>query len=142
MRTHEGLLAQTDKVQSSPTKSDADCLAREYGIKGTPLLSYLSSILFPSSFPYDFMHLIWKNLVKNLVQHWTGEFKGLNDGTESYQLSETVWKAIGQAIAISGSTIPSVYGSHVPNIASDRSYYSAEMWSFWTLYLGPVLLQH
>jgi len=35
-----------------------------------------------------------------------------------------------------------VYGSRVPNIASNRSYYSAEMWSFWTLYLGPVLLQH
>src|ERR1700677_530391 len=108
MRTHKGLLAQADKVQSSLTKSDADCLAREYGIKGTPLLSYLSSILFPSSFPYNFMHLIWENLVKNLVQHWTGGFKGLDDGTESYRLSETVWKAIGQASAISGSTISSV----------------------------------
>ncbi|KAF8955507.1 hypothetical protein BDZ97DRAFT_1663982 [Flammula alnicola] len=88
------------------------------------------------------MHLIWENLVKNLVLHWTGEFKGLDEGTESYQLEDKVWEAIGEATAKSGSTIPSSYGSRIPNISTDKSNVSAEMWSFWTLYLGPVLLRH
>jgi hypothetical protein len=87
------------------------------------------------------MHLIWENLIKNLVLHWTGGFKSLNDGTESYQLPKAIWEAIGEATATAGSTIPSAYGSRVPNIATNSSYCSAEMWSFWTLYLGPVLLR-
>jgi len=87
------------------------------------------------------MHLIWENLVKNLILHWTGDFKGLNSGVESYELPKAIWEAIGESTAASGSTIPSVYGSRVPNIATNRSYCSAEMWSFWTLYLGPVLLR-
>ncbi|KAH7879638.1 uncharacterized protein C8R40DRAFT_1200788 [Lentinula edodes] len=86
------------------------------------------------------MHLIWENLMKNLILHWTGSFKGLNSGSESYEIPDTVWKAIGEATAKSGSTIPSAYGVHVPNIAADGVYMSAEMYSFWTLYLGPVLL--
>jgi hypothetical protein len=99
------------------------------------------SLSFPSSFPYDFMHLIWENLVKNLVLHWRGEFKGFDDGAESYQLPKAIWEAVGEATATSGSTIPSAYGSRVPNVATKGSYCSAEMWSFWTLYLGPVLLR-
>lgn len=73
------------------------------------------------------MHLIWENLLKNLVLHWTGEFKGLDDGVESYELEKSVWKAIGEATAHAGSTIPSAYGAHVPNIATDGVYILAEM---------------
>ncbi|KAK0470469.1 uncharacterized protein EV420DRAFT_1616583 [Desarmillaria tabescens] len=87
------------------------------------------------------MHLIWENLLKNLVLHWTGKFKGLDEGTESYELDKSIWKAIGEATAKAGSTVPSAYGARVPNIAGDGVYISAEMWSFWVLYLGPVLLQ-
>jgi hypothetical protein len=87
------------------------------------------------------MHLFWENLVKNLVLLWTGNFKGLDDGRESYQLSQSIWEAISEATATSGSTIPSAYGAHIPNIARGLAYCTAEMWSFWTLYLGPILLQ-
>ena len=78
---------------------------------------------------------------KNLILLWTGEFKGLDEGSEEYQLSEAIWEAIGDLTAKSGSTIPSAYGSRVPNIATDRSNCNAEMWSFWTLYIGPILLR-
>jgi hypothetical protein len=139
LRNHDTLLAQANEVQTAI--SNADALAKKYGIKGIPLLSYLPSLSFPSSFPYDFMHLIWENLIKNLILHWTGKFKGLDDGAESYQLPNAIWEAIGKSTAASGSTIPSAYGSRVPNIATNSSYCSAEMWSFWTLYLGPVLLR-
>jgi hypothetical protein len=141
MRTHDELLSQADEVQSSLTNTNASDLSKTYGINGISILSYLPSISFPSSFPYDFMHLVWENLIPNLVLLWTGSYKGLDQGTESYELSKAVWEAIGEFTAASGSTIPSAYGSRLLNIAKDKSYYSAEMWSFWALYLGPVLLR-
>jgi Transposase family tnp2 len=140
-RDHDKFLAQANEIQLALTCADAKRLAMKYGIKGISILSYLPSLRFPSSFPYDFMHLIWENLITNLILLWTGEFKGLDSGTESYELPRAIWESIGQATATSGSTIPSAYGTRVPNIAQNRSNCSAEMWSFWTLYLGPVLLQ-
>jgi hypothetical protein len=87
------------------------------------------------------MHLIWENLVKNLVLHWTGKFKGLDECSEDYKFTKPIWEAIREATAASGSTIPSAFGTHVPNTATHKNQYTAEMWSFWTLYLGPVLLR-
>jgi hypothetical protein len=64
----------------------------------------------------------------------------MDEGTGSYHLAPTVWEAVGQATAASGSTIPSAFGARPPNIQTDKMACSAETWSFWTLYLGPVLL--
>lgn len=138
--THDRLLAQGKAVQRASTLAEADRLSKKYGIKGVPALSFIPSLDFPGSFPYDFMHLIWENLIKNLILLWTGEFKGLDEGTESYVLAGSVWESIGAATAASGQSIPSAYGPRVPNIQADRSNISAEMWSIWTLYIGPVLL--
>jgi len=141
LRTHGALIEQARRVQSATTNVELDRLAKRYGIKGVPMLSYLTSLSFPVSFPYDFMHLIWENLVKNLILFWTGEFKGLDEGWGEYVVADAIWEAVGAATHASGTTIPSAYGARVPNIMTDRSYVSAEMWSFWTLYLGPVLLR-
>jgi hypothetical protein len=115
---------------TATTNTESDCLAKQHGIKGVPMLSYLTSLSFPISFPYDFMHLIWENLMKNLILLWTGEFKGLNTGHGEYVIADAIWEAVGAATHASGTTIPSAYGARVPNIATDRSYVSAEMWSF------------
>ena len=141
LRTEAEILQQAQEVRDAPSKAQGGRLSKEYGIKGIPLLSYLKSLLFPQSFPYDFMHLIWENLIPNLILLWTGEYKGLDEGTEEYKLAPKVWEAICAAGATSGSTIPSVFGAHTPNLASNKSACSAEVWSFWTLYLGPVLLR-
>jgi hypothetical protein len=141
MRNHAEMFAQANEVQDAITVTGADDLAKTYGINGISILFYLPSISFPVSFPYDFMHLIWENVIPNLILLWTGNFKALDQGTESYEIPKAVWEAIGEATAASGSTIPSAYGSRVPNIAKDQSQYSAEMWSFWTLYIGPVVLR-
>lgn len=142
LRNHSLFLTQAAEVDTATTNAGANTLAKAYGIKGTPLLSYLNSLSFPGSFPYDFMHLIWENGVKNLILLWTGEFKGLDDGQESYELLKAIWEAIGEGTAASGSTIPSAYGSRVPNIATSKVGCTADMWSFWTLYIGPVLLRN
>lgn len=141
LRHHRGLLSQAYEVQSAAVTAESNRLAKKYGIKGIPLLSHLKSLSFPVSFPYDFMHLIWENLVKNLILHWTGQFKGLDSGRENYTISKAIWDAIGTDTSTSGSFIPSSYGSRCPDIAAKGSQYSAEMYSFWTLYIGPVLLK-
>ncbi|KAH9850528.1 hypothetical protein C2E23DRAFT_735077 [Lenzites betulinus] len=87
------------------------------------------------------MHLIWENVVKNLMQLWTGEYKSLDTGTEDYELEKTVWEAIGEASASSGDTIPYIFGPRPPNVASDRVSWTADTRSFWTQYIAPVLLE-
>ena len=91
LRTHNELLEQARKVQSATTNAESDRLAKRYGIKGVPMLTYLTSLSFPISFPYDFMHLIWENLMKNLVLLWTGGFKGLNEGNGEYVVVDAIW---------------------------------------------------
>jgi len=141
LRTEEVMLCQAIEVRDASSKVEKGQLSKIYGIKGVSILSYLKSLSFPLSFPYDFMHLIWENLIPNLILFWTGEFKGLDEGVGEYQLLPNVWKAIGTVTAAAGSTIPSVFGVWPPDPATRRSSYSAEAWSFWTLYLGPVLLR-
>ncbi|KZT63404.1 hypothetical protein DAEQUDRAFT_719469 [Daedalea quercina L-15889] len=140
-RRHDRFLAQAHEVQMANTETESERLAKLYGIKGVPLLSCLSSLTFPDSFPYDFMHLVWENVLKNLVSLWTGEYKGLDSGTEDYVLDPDVWKAIGEATASAGSTIPSVYGPRPPNVQADRTACTADSWSFWALYIAPVVLR-
>ena len=77
-----------------------------------------------------------------MVLHWTGEFKGLDEGNQAYELDQTIWEAIGEGTAASGSTIPSAYGARIPNVAQDKLGCTMDMWSFWTLYLGPILLRN
>lgn len=140
LRTHDEFLEQAREVQFAPSQAASDRLSKSYGIKGIPILSYLPSLSFPLSFPYDFMHLIWENLIPNLIKLWTGTYKGLDEGVEEYHLSKTVWDAIGAATAKTGSTVPYVFGARPPNIAKVGSC-SAEVRSFWTQYIGPVLLR-
>jgi hypothetical protein len=142
LRTHDQFLAQARLVQFAPTSAEEQRRAKACGIKGIPLLSHLPSLFFPSSFPYDFMHLIYENLLPNLVLLWTGKFKGLDEGQETYELGPGVWEAIGEATKVSGSTIPTAYATARPqNVAEDASACTADSWSFWALYLGPVLLK-
>jgi hypothetical protein len=141
MRTHSETLAQAREVQLAPTQKESDHLAKKYGIKAVPVLSYVPSLAIPSSFPYDFMHLIWENLIPNLISLWTGDFKGLDQGCELYQLPKAVWQAIGESTAACGSSVPSAFCMRPPNIAHNDYSCTADFWSFWALYLGPVLLR-
>jgi len=142
LRTHSEFMAQAHEVQNSATDAEERKLSQKYGIKGVPLLSTLSSLSFPTSFPYDFMHMIWENLIPNLVLFWTGQFKDLDHGEDAdYRLMPTVWEAIGEVCGASSRTIPSAFGAPTPNVASEKYQFSAENWSFWTLYLAPSLLK-
>ena len=141
LRSHKELMQEAKEVQNAMSAAASERLASEYGVKGIPLLSALSSLSFPKSFPYDFMHLIWENLIPNLILLWTGNFKNLNHSDESYVITKTVWEAIGEATAATGKTIPAAFGAQLPNIALEKAHLTAEMRSIWTIHLAPTLLR-
>jgi hypothetical protein len=141
IRTHEETMNQAREIEMAPNNATRERLAKEYGIKGIPLLSSLSSISFPSSFPFDFMHLIWENLIPNLIEFWTGGFKDLDHQNEGYFIEPHIWNEIGAATAACKATIPAAFGAPVPDIALKYSPMSAEMYSNWTLFIAPIVLR-
>lgn len=140
-RTHEQFLAQIAELDSAPSTSEAERLSSQYGIKGRPILSHLATISLPQSFPHDFMHLVWENLIPNLLRLWTSTFNSLNTSASNYYLPRSVQDAVAAAAAPSGDTIPAAFSCRVPNFVTSRFSFTAESWSFWGLYLGPVLLR-
>ena len=141
LRSHKELMQEAEEVQNAASTAASERLASEYGVKGIPLLSVISSLSFPKSFPYDFMHLIWENLIPNLILLWTGNFKNLDHSDESYVIAKTVWEAIGEATEAAGKTIPAAFGARLPNIALEKAHLTAEMRSIWTIHLAPTLLR-
>ena len=141
LRTHSDFMKQAKEVQFAASEADSERLAKEYGIKGVSILSALSSISFPSSFPYDFMHLIWENVIKNLMSFWTGNYKDLDEGSEEYQFPTAIWEAIGSAMADSGESLPYIFGPRPPNVATDKISWTADTRSFWAQYIAPVVLR-
>ena len=141
IRSHEEMMNQARDIEMAPNKATYERLAKEYGIKGIPVLGSLSSISFPSSFPFDFMHLIWENLIPNLIEFWTGNFKDLDHEDEDYYIEPRIWDEIGAATAACKATIPAVFGAPVPNIATNQSPMSAEMYANWTLFIAPIVLR-
>jgi len=141
LRTHETFMAEAKEVQSAESNAESDRLATKYGINGVPLLGVLDSLSLPLSTGYEFMHLVFENLLPNLVLFWSGNFKNL-DQDQPFVIDRRVWDAIGMSTAASKSTIPSCYGAAVPNVATDQSSFSAEAWSQWALFIGPVVLNH
>ncbi|KIJ64977.1 hypothetical protein HYDPIDRAFT_89555 [Hydnomerulius pinastri MD-312] len=89
------------------------------------------------------MHLILENAIPNMIDLWTGSFKGLDEGIHHYQLNPSVWEAIGDATAAAGPTLPYAFCSRPRNVAShERSQCTADSWSFWAQYIAPVLLEN
>jgi hypothetical protein len=139
MRSHSEFLSQAVAVDAARAGGKSDDLAKEYGIKGRPVLSYLSTLSFPFSFPYDFMHLLWENVIKLLFQLWSKK-KTFGDNSEDYHVSKADWDEAGRLSKASGATIPYAFGPSPPNIASDTVSWTADTRSFWTCFVGPSVL--
>ncbi|KAB5593712.1 Dynein heavy chain, cytoplasmic [Ceratobasidium theobromae] len=139
MRTHQLFLAHYDELE---TTDDPEQVSKDYGINGRSVLARLKSIDLATSFPYDIMHLLFENLVPNMIRHWIGEFKGLDQGTGRYEIDKRHWAAIGNLTASATKTIPSSFVGTLPNIAQDRQLYKAEAYAFWIQYLAPILLKN
>jgi hypothetical protein len=107
-------------------------------------LSRLSSLDFPGSFPHDFMHVIFENVVPMLIDLWTRsrKFSAFGTGDEDYILDKDLWREIGAACVQSGATIPAVFGCRIPNLAQERPQTTAESTLLFATLLAPVLLRN
>ncbi|KAL0056826.1 hypothetical protein AAF712_016563 [Marasmius tenuissimus] len=141
MRSHAEMRAQAEEIQFADTLTAAKTFSTQYGIKGTSIFHNLSSIIFPYAFPFDFMHLVFENNAKNLIGLWTGTYKDLDEGNGEYQFEAGTWETIGKETLAAGKHIPSAFGAKPPDIADDKTAMTADAYSFWFQYLGPVLLE-
>jgi len=87
------------------------------------------------------MHLIWENLIPNLVLFWSGRYKGMDKG-QPYVLNPDIWQVIGATSAEAMKTMPSLFGAAIPNPAKDCSYFMSLTWSVWSLFIAPTILQN
>jgi hypothetical protein len=140
-RMYDEFIDDPVAVETAPTDAEAKRRSKATGINGLPVLATLSSLSFPDSFGHDLMHLIPENIIKNLLSLWTGDFKGLDEGTGEYQLQSAVIEQVGNACTIAGDTTPAAFGARVPNLATQRHYFTAESYTLFTTLLGPVVLR-
>ncbi|QRW03344.1 Transposase family tnp2 [Ceratobasidium sp. AG-Ba] len=142
-RNHVQFLCDAIHVETAKTTTKANDDGRDIGSNGLTSLAALSSLEFPTSFPHDFMHLMFENVVPNLLSLWTrkGKFHDLGSERDPYHLGKTVWDAVGEACARSGNTIPAAFGCRVPNLAKNYSDVSAEGILLFTTLLGPAVLR-
>ncbi|CAE6441230.1 unnamed protein product [Rhizoctonia solani] len=140
LRTHEQCLAQGYNVLQAPNDHARANRATECGIKGVTLLARLSSVRIPDSFPVEVMHMVWINLIPQLMDLWQENFHNFDSGSEEYTIDPLLVNAIGNLCTESGATFPSDFGARVPHFRN-RSHFTAETWSIWALHYAPYLLR-
>jgi len=84
-----------------------------------PALQRVNSIDFAQGDPWDFMHLLFENIVKNLISMWKEKFKGLNAGSQNFIIPEHIWEVIGQKMVAATRDIPAAFIISLSNIADD-----------------------
>ncbi|KAF8694702.1 Transposase family tnp2, partial [Rhizoctonia solani] len=141
MQSHAEFLGDLEVIEAAPTRVAREFLQKDLGINLRSIFASLKSIDLSSSFPYDIMHLLFENLVPNMIKHWTGDFKWLDQGNGSYKIDEVVWKAVGRQTAAATKTIPAKFVGTIPNIAEDAKLFKAKAYAFWFQYMAPILLQ-
>lgn len=88
------------------------------------------------------MHLFLLNHGPELVALWTNTYKGVSDeGTGNYFISKPDWVQIGLETESATHLIPAALIRPLPNIQTGRHLHYAEAWSFWFIYVGPIVLR-
>lgn len=111
-----------------------------YGIKCYPALCRVDSLDYACSLLWEWFHLFLKNVLPNLVNLWTGKFKGLDSDDEDYKITPYIWEQVGEETAVAVRHILSAFVWILSNIASNWSQFTTELWCFWFVYLTPILL--
>ncbi|KAF8593918.1 hypothetical protein BDV93DRAFT_460027, partial [Ceratobasidium sp. AG-I] len=142
-QTHTNHIQQALAVEAAKNDTDEKARSRDTGINGLLPLAWLASLEFPTSFPHNFMHIMFENVLPNLLDLWTcaGRWKTFGTSNKDYLLYPDVWSAIGVACTQSGDTIPAAFGRHVPNLKDKRYEITSESMLLFATLLGPALLR-
>ncbi|QRV74283.1 Transposase family tnp2 [Ceratobasidium sp. AG-Ba] len=144
LRTHAQFVHDAVNVHYSQNSTQEHRRSLRTGINGISTLAKVFSLDFPVSFPHDFMHQVFQNVLPTLIDLWThtNKKKTFGSGQEDYIISKTAWEAIGEACAASGNTIPARFGSRVPNLHDRRHESTAESMLLFATLIGPGLLRN
>ncbi|CAE6388809.1 unnamed protein product, partial [Rhizoctonia solani] len=143
LRTHPEYIEDAIRVEEAANNADADRHSRRTGIKGLSALVRVPGLVFPGSFPHDFMHLIFENIIPTLLDIWTrtGDYETFGLGDEDYLLAPDVWTTIAAACPLTGNTIPSAFGCRVPDLKTKRRERTSESMLLFATLIGPALLR-
>jgi hypothetical protein len=139
-RTHKSFYKVLKDMDAATLIKDRNSIAMYHGIRRAPVLCRVGSINYARSCPYDWMHLLLENVVQNLVKLWTGKFPGIPAG-QDFEIAAAIWEQIGLETAEATKDIPSPFVRFMGNIADNRATFTAESWSFWFMFLAPILLK-
>ncbi|KAJ3500927.1 hypothetical protein NLJ89_g9571 [Agrocybe chaxingu] len=142
LRSHGDWCRATRAIENASTKKDKEAIAQKTGIKGMPAFSRVGSLNYARGMPWDFMHLLFENVVKNLFNMWMGSFKNLTSENEDFIIPADIWKKIGKETVNAVKYIPSQFVRSVKNLVDDQTTMNAEAWSFWFMYMAPILLKN
>ena len=81
-------------------KAAKERIAKETGIRGLPGLHRVGSLDYARSAPWEWFHILLENIIPNLVDLWTGQFKGLDIGDNKFKIAPHIWEAIGEETAV------------------------------------------
>ncbi|KAF8676920.1 Transposase family tnp2 [Rhizoctonia solani] len=143
LRTHTEYLEEAMWVEEAQNDAEEGRRSLRTGINGLAPLARVPGLSFPVSFPHDFMHLIFENIIPTLFDLWTrsGNFEAFGSGTEEYLLHPDVWTTIAEACPLAGNNIPYTFGCRVPDPKKKRAELTAEARLLLATMLGPVLLR-
>jgi hypothetical protein len=141
LQRHQGFLDQLEEIKAAPSEAACKRLAQKYRLNMCSIFTQLHSINLATCAPYDAMHLLFENLTPNMIKHWTGQFKGLDEGTGNYKIAPEAWTEVRKMTAQACCTVPSSFVSFIPDIAQDRNLYMAKLYAFWVQYIAPIVLK-
>lgn len=141
MRTHNDFLVSLQAMDDAPSKTACEAIGFNQGLRERPLLRRVGSIDYARSIPWDWMHLLLENVCPLMVDHWMGKFKKLDVGSGNYVIPPLIWEDIGLETAAAVRSIPAPFVRVLVDIARERSFFTAESWCFWFIYLAPTLLK-
>ena len=94
LRTHADFEETYHCLDIAGNETEKKRIRRETGISRGSLFSLLPYFDMARSVPHGFMHMVYINQFKALINLWCGKFKGLDSGTGHYIIPGRIWKTI------------------------------------------------
>lgn len=142
MHTHHDFISTFQNISEAPSKAARGRIMKKTGICGLPGLCRVASLDYACSAPWEWFHLLLENVIPNLINLWTGQFKGLESNTDEFMIAAKVWEEIAQEMMAAVQHIPIAFIQVLGNIAMNCSQFTADLWCFWFLYVASILLEN
>ncbi|KAJ9110803.1 hypothetical protein QFC22_006659, partial [Naganishia vaughanmartiniae] len=147
LRDHEQIAATASRIEHGVDADEREELQTNSGINGESCLLGIDSLIWPWCFPIDIMHVLYENIMPQLLALWQGTYKtGQTLGSskakhqDAFVIPKGVWATIAKEISKSNHTTPAQTAPRVGNITK-KSFWTAETYSYFLMFLGPVVLK-